>query len=127
MWNPNLVTDFVHKRFVANTPKDCILRHINYLENPFVTETFLKEAEEAKEEDEEDYNHVYLGHPKIDDEEAIIKRSWIEACIDAHIALNVEITGKRRIGYDIADGGVDTCATIHTHGIYAYDFRRMES
>lgn len=121
IWNPNLVTDFVHKRFVANTPKDCILRHINYLENPFVTETFLKEAEEAKEEDEEDYNHVYLGHPKTDDEEAIIKRSWIEACIDTHLKLNIEPTGKKRIGYDIADGGVDTCATIQTHGILAYD------
>lgn len=121
VFNPNLETDFVYKRFVINPPKDCIVRHINYLDNPFVSETFLKEAEEAKEEDEEDYNHVYLGHPKKDDEESIIKRSWINACVDAHIKLGIEPTGAKKLGFDIADDGNDTNATILTHGILAIE------
>lgn len=124
VFNPDLVTDFVYKRFIINTPKNCIVRHINYNENPFATDTFLKEAKEALEENEDEYNHVYLGYPKIDDNEAIIKRSWIEASIDAHIKLGIEPTGTNRIGYDIADSGEDSCVTIKTKGILAFESKK---
>ena len=116
VFNPNLVTDFVYERFVINTPKDCIVRHINYLENPFATETFIKEAEEAKEEDIEEYNHVYLGEPKENDEESIIKRSWVNAAIDSHKKLNIEPKGAKIIGFDVADSGDDKNATIERYG-----------
>jgi len=120
LFNPKLVTDFVYKRFIVNTPPNTIKRHINYNENPFLSETMLNIIQAAKDEDEEKYNHIYLGHPKVDDNEAIIKRSWIESSIDSHLKLNIEITGKKRIGYDIADSGEDSCATIETHGILTY-------
>lgn len=120
VFNPRLVTDFTYKRFIVNTPKDCIKRYINYTENPFLSETARLDIEEAKLEDEEKYNHVYLGHPKLDDNDAIIKRSWIEASIDAHKVLGIEPTGQYKIGYDIADSGDDKCATVETHGILTY-------
>jgi len=120
LFNPKLVTDFVYKRFIINTPPNTIKRHINYNENPFLSETMINIIEAVKAEDEDKYNHIYLGHPKVDDNEAIIKRSWIEAAIDSHLKLNIEISGKKRIGYDIADSGEDSCAIIETHGIYTY-------
>ena len=117
IFNPNLVTDFVYKRFVSNPPPDTIIRHINYEENPFLSKTMLKIIEAAKEEDEENYNHIYLGMPKAESDEALIKRAWLYACVDAHKKLNIEVVGQTFIGYDIADSGADFNAISVRKGI----------
>lgn len=127
IFNPNLITDFAYERFVLKSPKDNLHRHINYNENPFASETFLKEVEEAKEEDYEDYEHTYLGIPKKDDEESFIKLSWVEACIDAHLKLNIEVRGKRVIGYDIADDGNDLCVDVCSYGILTYKIKAWKA
>jgi phage terminase large subunit len=119
IFNPNLATDFVYKRFVLNPPPNTAVRHINYDENPFLSSTMKKIIDAAKIEDEENFNHIYLGHPKEDNEESIIKRSWVEACIDAHIKLGIEPTGRKKLGFDIADDGNDTNVTVLIYGILA--------
>lgn len=119
IFNPRLVTDFVYRRFVTNTPPDTIVRTINYTENPFLSRTILKVIEAKKAEDEEEFRHVYLGEPREDDEAVIIKRSWIMAAINAREVLKLPKTGRRRIGFDVADGGDDKCATVEVHGIEA--------
>ena len=119
IFNPKLATDFAYKRFVLNPPPETVVRRINYDENIFLSETMLKVIEAAKEEDYEEYEHIYLGVPKQDDERALIKRSWIMAALDAHIALGFEPSGRKRIGFDIADGGPDKCAEIYVHGSVA--------
>ncbi len=45
IFNPRLTTDFVYKRFVRHTPPDTIKRHINFNENPFLSQTILKVIE----------------------------------------------------------------------------------
>jgi phage terminase large subunit len=116
VFNPKLTTDFVYRRFVTNPPPNTVVRKINYPENPFLSNTALSIAAAAKAEDEDNYNHIYLGQPKEDDNEAIIKRSWVMAAIDAHIKLNFKPEGKRRLGFDVADDGDDKCANAETHG-----------
>jgi phage terminase large subunit len=116
IFNPDLATDFVYKRFVTNPPPDTIKRMINYTENPFLSQTITRVIEAAKEADYEDYEHVYLGVPRDDDDDAIIKRSWIMAAVDGHKALGIEPTGSNRIGFDVADRGRDKCAMIAAHG-----------
>ena len=74
LFNPNLITDFVYQHFVINTPPNTIVRHINYDENPFLSDTILDVIEAKKKEDYEEYEHVYLGVARADDEMAIIKR-----------------------------------------------------
>ncbi len=115
-FNPQLATDFVWKRFVINPPRGTLVRSINFNENPFLSRTMLDVIEAARAEDEDDFNHIYLGVPRDDDDNAIIKRSWIMAAIDAHKTLGITPTGSNRIGFDVADGGKDKCATIHAHG-----------
>jgi len=115
VFNPRLATDFVYKRFVVNTPNDCIVRQVNYPDNPYLSSTMLRVINEAKEHDD-DFAHVYLGEPKDDDEAAIIKRSHIMAAIDGHKKLGIEPLGTRRIGFDVADSGEDDCAMIEAHG-----------
>lgn len=116
LFNPDLISDFVYQNFVVNTPPDTVKRHINYLENPFLSKTILKVIEAKKQKDYEDYEHVYLGAPKSDDQLAIIKRSWVSAAIDAHIKLGFEPSGAKTLGYDVADAGEDKNATVGAHG-----------
>ncbi|WP_423196780.1 Phage terminase large subunit N-terminal domain-containing protein [Cupriavidus sp. H19C3] len=116
IFNPRLATDFVYRRFVLNPPPDTIVRHINYDENPFLSETMLRVINAAKEEDPEEFAHIYLGVPKDDDDGAVIKRSWILSAIDAHKKLGFAPAGRKRIGFDVADDGPDKCANVYAHG-----------
>lgn len=119
LFNPRLVTDFVWRRFIANTPPDTIKRHINYTENPFLSGTILKVIEAKRAEDEDEFRHIYLGEPLEDDDAVIIKRSWIMAAIDAHKKLDIAPTGERRVGFDVADSGDDKNAAVAAHGFLA--------
>lgn len=116
IFNPILSTDFAWRRFVVNPPPGTLIRQINYTENPFLSDTMQRVIEAAKEEDEEEFQHVYLGVPRDDDDSAIIKRSWLMAAIDAHKTLGIEPTGSHRIGFDVADDGADKNALVHAHG-----------
>lgn len=120
IFNPKLVTDFVYRRFVTNTPPKTIKRKINYTENPFLSKTILDVIDAKRKEDEDEYQHIYGGEPRQDDDEAIIKRTWVNASIDAHKKLGIEPTGRKRIGFDVADSGNDKNAMVATHGILAF-------
>lgn len=118
LYNPHLVSDFV-ETFKHDPDNGIIVRHINYTENPFLSSTMLRKITRLKESDYDEYEHIYLGIPKTDDDDVVIKRSWIEAAIDAHIKLGIEINGSKRIGFDVADSGKDLCSQIYFHGIVA--------
>jgi len=117
IFNPRLLTDFVYQRFVVNPPKNTLVRKINYDENSFLSNTSLQVIANKKEESLEDYNHIYKGEPKTDDNDAIIKRSWLLAAIDAHKKLGITPTGRTTIGFDVADDGDDNNATVSKYGI----------
>lgn len=132
IFNPKLVTDFVYRKFVTGTPDtlirdkiygdvgDTIKRKINYTENPFLSSTLLRVIEKTRNQDAEEYAHVYGGDPIEDDDQVIIKRSWVKAAIDAHKVLGIEPTGSKRIGFDIADSGVDKNAAVSVRGFHVY-------
>lgn len=119
IFNPRLSTDFAWRRFVVNPPPGTLVRQINYPENPFLSRTMLNVIAAAQAEDEDEFQHIYLGVPRDDDDDAVIKRSWVMAAIDAHKALGIEPSGSKRIGFDVADSGADKNATILAHGIVA--------
>ena len=114
-FNGRLVTDFVWQHFIINTPPDTIVRQINYTENEFLSSTILKIINNLKESDYETYKHVYLGVPLSDDEAVIIKKTWIDASIDAHKLIK-GLDGRKSLGYDVADSGDDLNATILIDG-----------
>lgn len=120
IFNPKFATDFAYKRFVVNPPVGYITRQINYNENPFLGPDALTGIDASRDEDENDFAHVYLGIPLTDDDRVIIKRRWLEASVDAHIKLGIKPTGAYRIGYDVADDGEDTNAMVKAYGVLAY-------
>lgn len=49
----------------------------------------------------------------------VIPSAWVQAAVDAHIALGIEISGVRKAGLDIADEGPDKNALCGRYGILA--------
>nr|MDA3854458.1 PBSX family phage terminase large subunit [Bacteroidales bacterium] len=119
LWNPGFITDFVQSKLPELLGDDCIIRHINYDENPFLSDTARKKANRLKIVDEDAYNHIYLGEPLTDEDSVIIKRSWINAAIDAHKKWDEGNAGDKRVGFDVADSGDDLCATVYSYGSIA--------
>lgn len=116
LWNPHLASDFVQAKLPQLLGDGCIIRHINYPENPFLSDTAREKAERLKEADPEAYQHIYLGVPYDSDDGAVIKRSWIQSAIDAHLVITANWTGRKGIGYDVADDGDDKNANAGIDG-----------
>lgn len=128
VFNPNLETDFAYNNFVINRNEGALVQEINYYDNPFLPESALELINKEKEELEDNlFNHIYLGFPKSESELAFIKKAWINACIDAHIKLGIDVRGKKALGYDIADAGNDYCATVAIHGILTTEIREWKA
>lgn len=127
MWftfNPRFATDFIYKRLVVNPPAGTLNRLINYDENPFLSSTALADIESTKLEDFEEYQHIYLGVPMDNDDRVVIKRSWLQSAIDAHLKvtpLSGIWTGAVTVGYDVADEGADKNASTGMDGSVCID------
>lgn len=118
VFNPNVDTDFVYREFVAKKHENVMIMKINYEGNPFLSESAKTLIRIDKEKlDTDEFNNMYLGIPKAENENALIKRAWLYECIDAHKKLNVKVTGQSFIGYDVADSGGDKNALAQRKGI----------
>lgn len=128
VFNPQLDTDFVWTEFVNKKHPDVLSVEINYPDNPFLPKKALDLIEQEKKlMDEDDFNHTYLGYPKSENENAFIKRAWIDAAIDSHKKLGFDIVGEKSLGYDIADSGEDYCATVLRHGNLIIDIKEWKA
>tara|TARA_R110000764_G_scaffold18627_1_gene49898 strand:- start:526 stop:1911 length:1386 start_codon:yes stop_codon:yes gene_type:complete len=116
MWftmNGQIVSDYSWTRLIESPPKGALVRKINYNENGFLSASALRDIAEEFEEDYDLANHVYNGIPYADDDQSIIKRSWVNACIDAHVKLELDLFGATCAGYDVADSGADrNCVAV---------------
>ncbi|MDH7787662.1 phage terminase large subunit [Ochrobactrum sp. 19YEA23] len=111
LFNPKFVTDYVWKNFVVTEQPHSVVRKIDYTENPFLSQKALRDIAAMQERNPEMFEHVYGGVPLGDSELSIFKRRWLNACVDAHKLLKVDLTGRNIIGFDPADDGEDKSAT----------------
>jgi phage terminase large subunit len=59
-WNPDQETDPVEQLFAyVDDDSECV--HVNYTDNPFITDELLKEAEKHIKRRPDTFNHVWLG------------------------------------------------------------------
>ncbi|MGV2811727.1 PBSX family phage terminase large subunit [Enterobacter cancerogenus] len=116
IFNPGMIQDFVWQNFVVNPPPSTLVRKINFDENPFLSNTAMEVIRAAKMRDPDNFKYVYLGVPRANDDSSVIKMSWILAATDAHIKLGFKPSGKKRLGFDVADSGDDKCANVYSHG-----------
>ena len=122
IFNARHRSDFVWQRFVEHPHKDSIVRQINYDENPYLSETMLKTIEEAKEEDYEEYKHIYLGVPLEGDEKALFSYDEIEKAMDNSLerVQNIDITGTFSYALDVARYGADSSVLTKRRGYRIY-------
>jgi phage terminase large subunit len=72
-FNPVEEQSDTYQRFVINTPPDSLCIEINYLDNPFLSDTALAEIEYMKQKDYAKYEHIYLGKPISMTEDVVFK------------------------------------------------------
>ena len=70
-FNPLLETDPTYVRFVKKTPKNAILVHTTYRDNPWYPQPLMAEIKELQATDYDEYLHVYEGECKQNLEGAI--------------------------------------------------------
>lgn len=63
-FNPKFEDDPTNQRFAVNPPDNCIVRHINYDQNPWFPEVLRLEMEQDKARDKALYEHKWLGLAK---------------------------------------------------------------
>ena len=118
VFNPRYDTDFIYKEFVNKSLENLNKKLINYIDNPFLSDSAKSLIDiERKELEEDEFNNIYLGTPLSESSDTLIKRKWISACINAHKILNIEVSGSYFVGYDVADDGNDKNAIVGRHGI----------
>lgn len=117
--NPQLITDYSYQRLIVSPPRGFLVRQINYPDNPFLGDGAKADIAAEFEEDYDEATHIYLGVPRSNDSLSYIKMTWIESAIDAHLKLDVDMSGPRNVGYDVADDGGDRCCAVAFDGSVA--------
>lgn len=64
-FNPALASDPTYQRFVVDPPGEdrAIVRHVRYVDNPWLPDVLRDEARELQRRDPESYAHVWGGEP----------------------------------------------------------------
>lgn len=107
--NRHLYNDPAYANFVNRD--DCLHIAINYHDNPFCTDALKKEAEECRKLNEKDYNHIWLGYPLDQSEDALFSlEELLRGKNNPHI--QSPGYGLRVAGFDIARYGDDKCAVV---------------
>ena len=101
-WNPNLDTDPVEQIFKNNDR--AVLVHVNFMDNPFVTETTREMADRVRAQNPLKYNHIWLGDYMKEIEGALWNADMIEKCRISKdeipdlsrivVAIDPSVTGK---------------------------------
>lgn len=61
-YNPRFKFDYIHKKFVINTPPpDSLVMQVNHDDNPYFTDVLKRQMENMKAEDFEKYLHIFEG------------------------------------------------------------------
>lgn len=119
IFNPKSRGSWVAQTFIENEqPPRTVSAEVNWTDNPW----FGVEMQEMRQHDERNmtpelYHHVWEGGYLEAEDGTIIRRSWLEACLDAHkVFPDLAWTGQRVVGYDVADDGGDKNATASIYG-----------
>lgn len=61
-FNPELESDETYQRFIVHTPKNAIIRKVNWYDNPWHSAALEEDRVQLKEQDPDEYLHVWEGH-----------------------------------------------------------------
>lgn len=125
LFNPQHRSDFVFQNFVEHPKENSIVRKINYDENPFISDTIKAVIEEEKENDYDEYLHIYEGVPREGDDRALFAYSDIESAMDGDF-VGVDDTGVETMAIDVARYGRDSSVISKRKGFKIYDLQEYK-
>lgn len=105
--NPHVYNDPVI--VMLSKRDDCLVIDINFYENPFCPIALKKEAEECRKLSQKDYEHIWLGKPLDQSEDALFSLVDFRNGQENRHQLATGY-GIRVAGFDIARYGDDKCA-----------------
>lgn len=76
-FNPHLDTDATYQRFIVHTPPDCLVRKVNWDENPFFPETLRAEMEHCRRTDPDAYANVWAGECVHSTNAQVLHGKWV--------------------------------------------------
>lgn len=114
IFNPRSRLDFGWKRFVEKPLASSIIRKINYDENPFLSETMKQVIAQAKIDDPENFDNIYLGYPNESSETALFTFKDVERAMNR----NGDASGTTVIGCDVARFGDDSSVLATRSGMW---------
>lgn len=90
---------------------DCLVLEINYLDNPHCPQALINEANQCRRLSEKDYQHIWMGKPLDQSEDAVFSlEDFAIGKQNAHLL--APGYGVRVGGFDIARYGDDKCAAF---------------
>lgn len=91
-WNTRFKFDYMHKKFVVDTPPDdALVLKVNYWDNPYFPDVLKKQMEEMKRNDYEKYLHIWEGELKMLAEGAIFGSQVTQVKKDKRL-LNIPVS-----------------------------------
>lgn len=136
LWNPESSQDPMSQEYIIPYQADYdkqgyyeddyhLFIKVGYEDNPwFRWDDSLQQELEKDEQKRDDgrmsrsrFNHIWLGMFNDDVENSVILSDWFEACIDAHVKLNIEVCGGKVVGFDPSDVGNDPAGYVERQGI----------
>lgn len=101
---------------------------VNYTDNPWFPPELEQERLDDKENlSEDEYDHIWGGQYNETVENAIIKKAWFDAAVDAHIKLGINPTGATIFTHDPADEGGDSKGYACRKGIFYHDIGEFKA
>lgn len=105
----------------------CMVIEVNYTDNPwFPSELELERLDDKANLTADEYDHIWGGKYMETVANAIIKKEWFDAAIDAHLALGISPKGATIATHDPADGG-DSYGYACRTGILYHDIDELEA
>ena len=115
VWNPMTRTDWCWKRFVQNPQPGDVSVNVNYHDNPWWTDELELMRAYYLQNEPDLYEWMWLGKPKSDAHNQVLTYEVLEKCVEAYekkLHPPRENAPVCDVGFDIAEGGADKCATV---------------
>ena len=103
----------------ANPDNDTIVVKVNYYDNPFCTDVLKKLAEKCKEQDYDDYLHIWEGEPIQQGDKKLISAAAVKRALNNQIDMPNN-SQPLIVGVDPARFGDDATAICFRRGRQAY-------
>lgn len=104
----------------GNGRKDTLHVHMNYLDNPYLSQKMITEANECKQKDPDEYMHVWMGQPQLESNASCaLSLKKLREAVDRDVIAE----GGLVVGVDVARFGDDRSVMYKRRGFKTIGYK----